>query len=964
MELGKHFVSEVDNLVRNSLRAQISVNSSLYFDESNLVVFHKTSSSFERVILIAGGGSGHEPAHTGFIGEGMLDVAVSGNVFASPSASQILAGLRALPASRGILMIVKNYTGDRLNFGLAAESAKAEGLQVNMVVVEDDVSIVDPGLVGRRGLAGTVFVHKIAGAAAAAGMDLAAVTRVAQKAADSVVSMGVSLGRSSVPGREAQGEPFPNDEMEFGMGIHNEPGVVREKLGSLDKTVSVILQALLKPFPTRWYPKPRDTVTLLVNNLGGLSLLELNVILDEVITQVTNAGLNIQYVLADSLVSSLDGPGFSITLLNLDEELERLLQAPTDAPSWPRNVHPYASSTAAGRCLQQETPAGGAVKDFSGGIKAPRSQLQSILASIQKSVQSAEPMITSYDTTVGDGDCGTTLLGGINGSQETIGLGPFLHRISEIVERHMGGTSGAIYAIFLRAMSNYLNSISPASSDTASIISDALQRSLDTLYRYTPARKGHRTLVDSLIPFVTEFSQKKNLQEAIAGAKKGSESTVSMKALLGRASYVNADILDNQAVPDPGSVGLNVVGAGKGDYGTIPAAGVDRMVESQTMLAASAQGPGHNVGPHLLRDIWAFAGVSIVVVVLRIVAKIRIRKLGWDDLLMTFALCLSLVGSAILTVAVQHGYGRSVKTVSDASLVIMYDYLGQTFGICGGVMGRIAFIVLINGLLAARKQYRAILWALMAAQIIINVLFILIIFLQCPGHASAIWADSDDSGDCWDLRVQTYYGYFEGSFNSATDLYLAAFSTWVFWHLNLKLQVKLGLIVLLGLGLFAMVASVIKTVQIHVLASASSDPTMATVNLERWLYIETYLVIITTSIPCIRPLIRSFNRSREYSYGTRSNNLYNNTHELSSPYVENSTSSFRTRTRMSALNAKTGGSGSVAKVISKRRSDFEEIGSEDGTGSGSHGTGQYDVESQELGAGRTGNFSVSAKHAI
>jgi hypothetical protein len=113
-------------------------------------------------------------------------------------------------------------------------------------------------------------------------------------------------------------------------------------------------------------------------------------------------------------------------------------------------------------------------------------------------------------------------------------------------------------------------------------------------------------------------------------------------------------------------------------------------------------------------------------------------------------------------VAVQHGYGRSVGTVSDVSTVIMYDYLGQTFGICGGVMGRIAFIVLINGLLAARKQWRAILWALMAAQIIINVLFILIIFLQCPGHASAIWSDSDDSGHCWDLRVQTYYGYFEG----------------------------------------------------------------------------------------------------------------------------------------------------------------------------------------------------------
>lgn len=142
------------------------------------------------------------------------------------------------------------------------------------------------------------------------------------------------------------------------------------------------------------------------------------------------------------------------------------------------------------------------------------------------------------------------------GSSETVGLGPFLRRVSDIVERHMGGTSGAIYAIFLRSMSNYLNSLSPESHDIAGVISDALQRSLEVLYRYTPARQGHRTLVDSLIPFVAEFSQRRDLQGAVAAAKKGSESTVSMKALLGRASYVNADFIDSQAVPDPGSVGL------------------------------------------------------------------------------------------------------------------------------------------------------------------------------------------------------------------------------------------------------------------------------------------------------------------------------------------------------------------------------------------------------------------------
>lgn len=148
---------------------------------------------------------------------------------------------------------------------------------------------------------------------------------------------------------------------------------MREKLGSLEKTVSVMLQALLKPFPTTWYPKSGEKVALLVNNLGGLSLLELNAILDEVIRQVTNAGLQIQYTLADSLLSSLDGPGFSITLLNLDEEIDGFIQASTDAPSWPRNVHRHASSTAAGRCLQQETSTGKSAEDFTKGIQGESS---------------------------------------------------------------------------------------------------------------------------------------------------------------------------------------------------------------------------------------------------------------------------------------------------------------------------------------------------------------------------------------------------------------------------------------------------------------------------------------------------------------------------------------------------------------------------------------------------------------
>ncbi|EEA29092.1 conserved hypothetical protein [Talaromyces marneffei ATCC 18224] len=240
-----------------------------------------------------------------------------------------------------------------------------------------------------------------------------------------------------------------------------------------------------------------------------------------------------------------------------------------------------------------------------------------------------------------------------------------------------------------------------------------------------------------------------------------------------------------------------------------------------------------NLGPGLRRDVWIFAAISIVTVILRIVSKARMGKFAQDDVL-----CTSLTGSTILTIGIENGYGQQVWNINteDVPKVIMYDYLSQTFCSAGGVIGRTAFTMFIISILGTRKPHRIMLWALIGAQIIINTLFILIIFLQCPGHASAI-------------NNKTGEGKTESSaiiaLNSATDLYLAIFSAYISWNLKLNFRIKFGLTGLLGLGIFAMIASTIKTVQIQVLVSVDSDPTVATVDLERWLYIETYLVLIT-----------------------------------------------------------------------------------------------------------------------
>ncbi|KAJ5578002.1 uncharacterized protein N7459_006966, partial [Penicillium hispanicum] len=304
----------------------------------------------------------------------------------------------------------------------------------------------------------------------------------------------------------------------------------------------------------------------------------------------------------------------------------------------------------------------------------------------------------------------------------------------------------------------------------------------------------------------------------------------------------------------------------------------------------------YNAGPELLRDVWALTAIAIVIVILRVIAKWRIGKFGLDDALMAFALCCATVGSILITLAIRYGLGREATEMATATVskVIMFDYLTQTFAIIGGTIGRISFIVLIVGLLGSRLSYRIILWVLAGLQVVVNVMFIVIIFSQCPGHASAIWEHAGKA-KCWDLHVQAYYGYFQGAFNATTDLYLAGFSTFIFWNLNLQLRVKLGLVALLGLGLFAMVAAIIKAIETRILATSDTDPTIATVNYDRWLYIEAYLVIITASIPCLRSLLRAFQgrvmRSRD-------------THELSSPYAVNSMRTTQTKRRESSTEGK------------------------------------------------------------
>lgn len=283
-----------------------------------------------KVALISGGGSGHEPAHAGYVGKGMLDAAVAGAVFTSPTPEPIYEGIKAVAADAGVLMVIKNYTGDVMNFEMAGEMAQMEGIDVKQVIVNDDVAVKDSlYTVGRRGVAGTVFVHKIAGAKAEEGASLEEVQAVAQKVIDNVRTMGMAIQPCTVPASGKPGFELTDEEMEVGIGIHGEPGTHREALRSADEIVDMLMEKILADIDY----SGRE-VAVMVNGSGATPLMELYIINNRVHDILTEKGIKVYKTLVGNYMTSIEMAGFSISLLRLDEELKALLDAEADTPAY------------------------------------------------------------------------------------------------------------------------------------------------------------------------------------------------------------------------------------------------------------------------------------------------------------------------------------------------------------------------------------------------------------------------------------------------------------------------------------------------------------------------------------------------------------------------------------------------------------------------------------------------------
>ncbi|KAJ1728809.1 Dihydroxyacetone kinase 2 [Coemansia biformis] len=573
MAVAKHFVTDAKTLVRDSIRGLVLANPHLAFDSDQKVVFTRDLALQRRqqVTLFCGGGSGHEPAHAGFVGRGMLTAAVAGHVFASPTSSQVLSCLRRVYSEEhGTLVVIKNYTGDVLNFGRAVERFKSERVnsgkplpKVATIVVGDDVGVVNPndddeGGVGRRGLAGTVLVNKLAGAKAASGGTLEQVKATADYVAAHTFTIGCALNAASVPGL-GMPRQLEDDEVEVGMGIHNEPGFEKKALTSADVLVPGLVSHIIDSAPfQKATGGSAGRVVLLVNNLGATSNIELGLVTKLATEAVQAAGWEPVRVFSGTYMTGLAMPGASISLLVLpgDEQQRAALLALADQPAecsgWTNHVHVEdAGSTDedAGNLAARIEPA------------ADKRWERAIAGAYQCAV-AAEPEVTRLDQLMGDGDCGHVLLAGATAIHDAAAQTQLplndppaaLAHISSLVEDSMGGTSGIIYCLFLDGLAQQLRGLDAGAAAplTPQLWGTAMLGALETLYQYTTARPGHRTLIDALQPFAKTLADTGSLEAALEAAINGADATAHMQPKRGRAVYVQ----QKDSIADAGAVGL------------------------------------------------------------------------------------------------------------------------------------------------------------------------------------------------------------------------------------------------------------------------------------------------------------------------------------------------------------------------------------------------------------------------
>ncbi|MFV0441845.1 MAG: dihydroxyacetone kinase subunit DhaK [Lachnospirales bacterium] len=571
----KKIINKPEDIVLEMCQGLVMAHTELSLNSKYKYLYKKQLDN-KKVALISGGGSGHEPAHGGFIGKGMIDAAVCGDVFASPSQIQVYQAIKEVANDQGVLLVIKNYSGDMMNFKNAAHLAQEDGIKVDYVKVDDDIAVQDSlYTVGRRGVAGTVFVHKIAGAAAQRGMNLAEVKAVAEKTITNVKSLGFALTSCTVPAKGTPTFTLEDDKMEYGVGIHGEPGIRREDLNTSSELAKKMIDAILKELDIK-----DEKVALLVNGFGATPLMELYLHNYDVIKELESRNIKVARTFVGNYMTSIDMSGASLSILKLDDELEDLLSDESVTPAFKvskqENEIEFLDVNKNKQTAENNSKIELNISNANVGAELTLGNIVHMVDSMCESAIKNEVPFCDLDSHAGDGDFGMSIAKGFKQlkvewndilSQENLTIASFLHSCSLIIMEYCGGASGPIWGSGFRAAAKScegkdtlnLESFANMFQMVVKGIQDTGERSFGR-----GAVVGDKTLIDALVPYSDTLSQSakenKNFEEAFdVSCKKamdGAEETKTFVAHMGRAGTVGERSI---GYPDAGAYGLSVI---------------------------------------------------------------------------------------------------------------------------------------------------------------------------------------------------------------------------------------------------------------------------------------------------------------------------------------------------------------------------------------------------------------------
>ncbi len=575
----KKIINSPENVVKEMCHGMVLAHPELTLLAKYKVIRRKEKNK-NKVSLISGGGSGHEPAHAGFVGQGMLDAAVCGDVFASPSQIQVYHAIREMATEQGVLLIVKNYSGDIMNFKNAAHLATEDGILVDYVKVDDDIAVQDSlYTVGRRGVAGTVFVHKIAGASAELGHSLAEVKRVANQAIKNVKSIGFAFNSCTVPAKGTPTFVLSEGEMEYGVGIHGEPGIKRCDVMSADELAFRMVDSLCKEL-SLGARNQKERVAVLINGFGATPKMELYLLNASVNRILYNKGIFVAYTLVGDYMTSIDMEGASISILKLDDELESLLKAPCNTPAFKsidetmnmEYFEPFNATTPDAEVSYEIETADEYARI---GDKLSLENMIYVIDVMSHIIIKNEVPFCELDAHAGDGDFGMSVAKGFKKlkeewktilSIEDLTISSFLDYCSLVIMEHCGGASGPIWGAAFRAASkDVIGKNELTIEEFASMLQAAIRGIQSTGERSfgRGAVVGDKTLIDAFVPCGNQWSSLSNSTDFVEafhlGAEKaveGAKKTEEIVARMGRAGTVGERSI---GYPDAGAFALGVI---------------------------------------------------------------------------------------------------------------------------------------------------------------------------------------------------------------------------------------------------------------------------------------------------------------------------------------------------------------------------------------------------------------------